>query len=126
VLKVAYATSDGFVVDGHFGSGERFDVYQVTSSGAVLLGSRTPAADATDRIASRVDLLRDCAILQVVSIGGPAAARVTRAGIHPLRVEADSPIEALNFRLRRVLAGNPPPWLRRLTREQLPAAGGAA
>lgn len=124
-MKVAYATSDGLVVDEHFGSGERFDVYQVTSSGAVFLGSRTPAADAADRINARVDLLRDCAILQVVSIGGPAAARVTRAGIHPLRAEPDSPIEALNFRLRRVLAGNPPPWLRRLTREQQPATGGA-
>ncbi|MGB1110107.1 MAG: dinitrogenase iron-molybdenum cofactor biosynthesis protein, partial [Gammaproteobacteria bacterium] len=55
-----------------------------------------------------------CQLLYVASIGGPAAAKVVRAGVHPIKLppnaevpEADTLLEGLQV----TLSGNPPPWL---------------
>lgn len=124
MLRVAYATTDGLAVDEHFGRCDRFDVYDLSAQHAVPLGSRVPAAadDSTSRIDTRVAVLRDCAILHVTSIGGAAAARVVHARIHPLRVAEGTAIDDLHARLIGVLAGNPPPWLRKVLRAHDPAA----
>lgn len=118
MLTVAYATSDGTAVDQHFGWCERFDVYRLTPDDAVLVDSRVPADvdGVTSRIEARVDLLRDCAILHVTSIGGAAAAKVINARIHPLKVVEGTGIEELNTRLSAVLGGTPPPWMRKVLR----------
>lgn len=121
MVKVAYATSDGAVVDQHFGRCDRFDVYDVTAGRATSLGSRIPRAIADAGVSeltdARVELLTDCAILSVTSVGGPAAARITNAGIHPITVVPGTSIAELNSRLRKVLASKPPPWLRRIARD---------
>ncbi len=120
MLKVAFATSDGIVVDQHFGSCRRFDVYEVSAELASLYESRVldPAVDdEAEKIESRLDAVRDCAILHVAAIGGTAAAKVVRARVHPLKVTEDTSIADQLVRLQRVLAGNPPPWLRKLLRQ---------
>ncbi|WP_131747196.1 nitrogen fixation protein NifX [Frankia sp. Cppng1_Ct_nod] len=125
MLKVAFATGDGTVVDQHFGSCRRFDVYEVSADLASLYESRVlgPAADdEATKIDSRLDAVRDCAILHVCAIGGTAAAKVVRARVHPLKVAEDTAITDLIVRLQNVLAGNPPPWLRKLLREATPGA----
>ncbi|NIQ11967.1 MAG: dinitrogenase iron-molybdenum cofactor biosynthesis protein, partial [Gammaproteobacteria bacterium] len=38
-----------------------------------------------DRNGFRVNLIDDCQVLYVVSVGGPAAAKVVRAGIYPIK-----------------------------------------
>lgn len=50
----------------------------------------------------------------MLSIGGPAAARVVNAGIHPLKRPQAGDIPVLPLReLQQVLGGEPPPWLAR-------------
>ena len=123
MLIVAFATGDGMTVDQHFGWCRRFDVYELTADEAVLAGSRwLPAAedDEADRIGSRLEAVRDCAILHVADIGGAAAARVVNARIHPLKVPSGTGIGALTARLQGVLAGTPPPWLRKVLRQHDP------
>lgn len=120
MLKVAFATSDGIVVDQHFGSCRRFDVYEISADLAALYESRvlSPASDdEAMKIDSRLDAVRDCAILHICAIGGTAAAKVVRARIHPLKVAEDTRVTDLIVRLQDVLAGNPPPWLRKLLRQ---------
>ncbi|MEO5354385.1 MAG: hypothetical protein H7835_14385 [Magnetococcus sp. XQGC-1] len=48
----------------------------------------------------------------MTGIGGPAAARVTRKGVLPLKVTDGTTATLWLDNLRRVLAGTPPPWLR--------------
>lgn len=120
MLKIAFATSDGSRVDQHFGWCRRFDVYEVTADGAYLLASRTlerPAEEEDVKIASRLEVVRDCAILNVCAIGGAAAAQVVAAGIHPMKVTEGVPVPDLLARFQAVLAGNPPPWLRKVLRQ---------
>jgi nitrogen fixation protein NifX len=120
VLKVAFATSDGETVDQHFGWCRRFDVYEVTAYGARLLETRWLDAapeDEQSKISSRLECVADCAILNVCDIGGSAAARVVNARIHPVKVPQGTPIIELNARLLGVLSGTPPPWLRKILRQ---------
>lgn len=127
MLRVAFATADGTVVDEHFGRCDRFDVYDLSPDSVQLVASRAPASaeDATGRIESRLELLRDCAILHVASIGGAAAARVVNAGIHPLKVAEGTAIADLTARLQGVLSATPPPWLRKVLRRHDPTSAPA-
>ncbi|CAI7980014.1 MULTISPECIES: nitrogen fixation protein NifX [Parafrankia] len=123
MLKIAFATSDGHAVDQHFGWCRRFDVYEVGPEGFHLFETRElgPAEDdEEDKIASRLAAVVDCAILNVCDIGGTAAAKVVKARIHPMKVPVGTEIDALLAKFVGVLAGNPPPWLRKVLRAHSP------
>lgn len=56
-------------------------------------------------------LLSDCHLLFCESIGGPAAARVIRHNIHPIKVPAATTIDGQLQALQEMLAEHMPPWL---------------
>jgi len=111
-IRVACASNNAEVLDGHFGSCEQFLVYQVSPLEIRLLEIRpTLEADyAEDRNASRAQLIGDCQVVYVQSIGGPAAAKVVRAGVHPVKVLKPGQSREILVRLQETLV-NPPPWL---------------
>ena len=116
-IRVACASNNGERLDGHFGSCARFLIYQVSAIASRLIAVR-PAPVVTrlsvDHSAERVALINDCHLLCVLSIGGPAAARVVNAGVHPFKRPQAEDISALLSELQQVLAGEPPPWLARI------------
>jgi nitrogen fixation protein NifX len=123
VLTIAFATEDGTAVDQHFGWCTRFDVYQLDGGRAELVQTRTPGAAQGEEatIASRLDAVRDCAIVHVTAIGAAAAARVVNAGIMPVKMPEGTPVSEVLDRLQDVLRGTPPPWLRKVLRRHDPA-----
>lgn len=114
-IRVACASNNGEELDGHFGSCERFLIYQVGPVEARLIAVRpTLAADhAEDRNAARAQLIADCQVLYVQSIGGPAAAKVVRAGAHPVKIGRSGPAREYLAHLQKTLL-NPPPWLAKI------------
>lgn len=114
-IRVAVASNLGEQLDGHFGSCLRFLVYQLTPEERQLIDVRSTwgADESDDRNAFRAGLIADCHVLYVVSVGGPAAAKVVRAGVYPIKKEAGEAQQVLAD-LQRVMAGNPPPWLARI------------
>lgn len=114
-LRVAIASNHGENLDGHFGSALRFLVYQVNRENVRLVDVRSTAgADASDdRNAARAALIRDCQILYLQSIGGPAAAKVVRAGVYPVKVKTPGPAREALAQLQTILDA-PPPWLARV------------
>ena len=86
-IRVAIASNHDEMLDGHFGSCERFLIYQVSPDAARLIAVRDALQTfhAEDRNAARAALVADCQILYLQSIGGPAAAKVVRAGVHPVK-----------------------------------------
>jgi len=111
-LRVAVAANRGENLDGHFGSCERFLVYQVSPDTIKLIAIRsTVEADAAeDKNAARSALINDCQIVYVQSIGGPAAGKVVRAGVHPVKKPTGGAAREVLVELQGRLS-SPPPWL---------------
>jgi nitrogen fixation protein NifX len=111
-IRVAISSNTGENLDGHFGSCERYLVYQVSPTDLRLIDQRpTLVADqAEDRNVARSKLIGDCDIVYVQSIGGPAAAKVVRAGAHPIKIPKAAPAREILSRLQQSLL-RPPPWL---------------
>lgn len=129
-MKIAFATQDLKTLDAHFGGARNFAIYDVSETETRFVEAVQFSAaskedgvhhDSEDRIASRVEALKGCTLLFVQAIGGPAAAKVVNARIHPIKVAQPEPITALLDRVQTMLRGTPPPWLRKVLHRE--AAG---
>lgn len=111
-IRVAFASNHHEDLDGHFGSCERFLVYQVSPTEMRLIDVRSAleADQEEDRNAARAALINDCQIVYIQSIGGPAAAKVIRANVHPVKVPAGGVARDVLAQLQGRLT-MPPPWL---------------
>jgi nitrogen fixation protein NifX len=113
-VRVAVASNGGELLDGHFGSCTRFLVYQVSPDELRLIDVRTTAGAATtgeDKNAERAALIADCDVLYIVSIGGPAAAKVVKKDVHPVKFPNGGEAREVLAEMQRVLKDGPPPWL---------------
>lgn len=123
-LRIAIATQDMRGLNAHFGSARKFAIYDVTPTTSVFIGAAAfddvsdeggkHKDDGDDRITPKVDALKGVHLLFVRAIGGPAAAKVVRANIHPVKIAEAQPIESVIARVQGMLAGAPPPWLRKI------------
>lgn len=115
LLKVAVASNNGEKLDGHFGSCGRFLIYLVSESAVSLAEVRSTRVtdDAEDRNVARAELIGDCHLAYMQSIGGPAAAKVVRAGIHPVKFPVGGEAREVLTQLQGTLSC-PPPWLAKL------------
>lgn len=122
-LRIAIATQDLENLNAHFGSATKFALYDVTATSsrfveAVGFDDVTKQQgrhdDTEDRITPKVEALKGSALLFVLAIGGPSAAKVVAAGIHPIKLKAAEPIPAVVARVQTMLSGNPPPFLRKI------------
>ncbi|MBB4268092.1 nitrogen fixation protein NifX [Roseospira visakhapatnamensis] len=128
-MKVALATQDMATVNAHFAGARTLAIYDVTPGGWSLVeavqfdeataedgrghGDAHGDTPGDDRVGPRLAALEGCALLFVKAIGGPAAARVVNARVHPIKVQDDEPVDRVLERVRGMLDGTPPPWLRK-------------
>lgn len=112
-IRVACASNKAEELDGHFGSCSRFLIYQVSATEMRLIDSRSASGPEArdDKNAYRASLIEDCQVLFVASIGGPAAAKVVRAGIHPIKYPDGGSARERIAALQKVIVDAPPPWL---------------
>ncbi len=111
-IRVACATDSGELIDGHFGSCRAFVLYDVSPTAVEFVSALSTAAadEEEDRNKARAALIGDCQIACFQSIGGPAAAKVVRAGAHPLKVASNTRVDDMLAKLQQALE-SPPPWL---------------
>lgn len=111
-IRVAVASNAASLINGHFGSCIRFLVYQLSRNECRLIGIRsTIEADGSDdRNLFRANLIKDCHVLFVQSIGGPAAAKVIRADIYPIKVPDVIEAEEQLGEFQQVFDAAPP-WM---------------
>jgi nitrogen fixation protein NifX len=117
-MKIAFATQDQQRVDAHFGWAKHLAVYDVSPEGYRFVhdfgfGDELAEDGNEDKLAPKLEAIKDCAIVYVAAIGGSAAARVVASKIHPIKVTAPEPILDILDKLQVVLKGTPPPWLRK-------------
>jgi nitrogen fixation protein NifX len=105
-------------VDAHFGWAKNIAIYEVASDDAHFLETIVFDGDLEedgneDKLAPKLEAIKDCSILYVAAIGGSGAARVVAAKIHPIKVQEPEAIDDILVKLQGVLKGTPPPWLRK-------------
>jgi nitrogen fixation protein NifX len=114
-IRIAIGSDDPQSISGHFGSCRQFLVYQIAADEARLIDVRSINIDAQrlhdDKNVYRAELIADCQVLYIASIGGPAAAKIIKYGIHPIKADQGEAITQIIKQLQIVLAHAPPPWL---------------
>ena len=124
-MKIAFATQDQQRVDAHFGWARHLAVYDITPEGYRFIADHAFGEDLAedgneDKLAPKLEIIKDCAIVYVAAIGGSAAARVVALKVHPVKLAQPEPILEVILRLQAVLRGTPPPWLRKAMRKGEP------
>jgi nitrogen fixation protein NifX len=112
-VRVAIASDSGDKLNGHFGSCLRYLVYQVSPNDARLVDIRDALAadEAEDKNLWRCQLIGDCHVVYVVSVGGPAAAKIIRADIYPIKLPEGGSAAEVTARFQQAMVESPPPWL---------------
>ena len=92
-MKVAFATQDLKRVDAHFGWAKNIAIYELTEDGhhfleAIQFDGDLQEDGNEDKLAPKIEAVKDCAILYVAAIGGSGAARVVANNIHPMKVSS--------------------------------------
>ena len=116
-MKVAFATKDMEEINAHFGGAKEFVVYNVSGEGFSLDGvvkTDTSELEGDSKTDFKVKALEGINIMYCESIGGTAAAKVIRSGIHPMKVQEPRKIEEVLNELVTMINGNPPPWVKRI------------
>ena len=117
-MKIAFATQDKERVDAHFGWAKSIVVYEISPEGHRFIesfdfGDKLEEDGDEDKLAPKLEAIKDVAILYVAAIGGSGAARVVAMKIHPIKVPQPESIAEILDKLQAVLKGTPPPWLRK-------------
>jgi nitrogen fixation protein NifX len=90
-------------------------IYQVSAEEVRLIDIRDTSIpeglEVDDKNVFRAELIQDCQVLYIASVGGPAAAKIVKMGIHPIKLSTIDPIAEVVDQLKSVIAGSPPPWL---------------
>ncbi|MDO9107246.1 MAG: dinitrogenase iron-molybdenum cofactor biosynthesis protein [Methylovulum sp.] len=117
-VRIACASDDAVNVDGHFGSCRQFMVYQISAEATRLIDIRHAEIPAglvvDDKNAYRAELIQDCKVVYMASVGGPAAAKIVKQGLYPIKLERVEAIADIVSQLQDVIAGTPPPWLAKI------------
>lgn len=117
-MKVAFCTQDMKRVDAHFGWAKNIVIYDMSSDDsrfveAIQFDGDLQEDGNEDKLAPKLEAIKNCVILYVAAIGGSGAARVVANNIHPIKVQEPEAIDDILVKLRGVLNGTPPPWLRK-------------
>jgi nitrogen fixation protein NifX len=123
-MKIAFTTVDRVHINAHFGWAEKIDVYEVSTEGYKFLETLTFTGDLKedgneDKLAPKLDALKDCTIVYVSAIGGSAAARLINQKVTPIKAHSDADkIAEVLTQLVKILNTNPPPWLRKALQQK--------
>lgn len=115
-VRIAVASNTDEKLDGHFGSCLRYLIYQLSEEEIRLVDIRSAeeASQSDDRNGFRVNLIKDCQVVYLVSVGGPAAAKVIKAGLYPMKVLEGGESREILGKLQGVMRTSPPPWLAKI------------
>jgi nitrogen fixation protein NifX len=126
-MKVAFATTDGKLIDEHFGRAGMFAIYDILETGhcfvemrkfadgmdMAVVDTKDKGALHDDAVQNKVDRLADCKLIYLTEIGGPSAARLVKKGIMPMKMKEIVSIESALGQLLETIKKSPPPWLRK-------------
>ncbi len=118
MIKIAFASKDGKLVNEHFGWCQKFYIYSLDENTYELLkevDSSKVHATEVDKLEYKIECIDSSDILYVAKIGPKAANMVKIAGTYPMKASSeDEKIENVLISLQNLIKNNPPLWLKRI------------
>lgn len=115
LLKVGFATSDGEIVDQHFGSASGIAIYGVNPGQYHMLTMAQfgqLAEDGNeDKLANKLALLEGCVAVYCRACGASAVRQLLSIQVHPVKVADDVRIKELIGALQEEMKAGPSGWL---------------
>lgn len=127
-LLVAFASSDGEMVDEHFGSAAAFYLYKLTASGSEFVAEQRFGQEKKDgnedKLKPKLAWLVGCDLVYVGSIGGSATRQLIALEVSPMQVAEGPDVADLVAGLQNQLAGTPERWLENILKRKAKRASG--
>ena len=128
MLRVAFASSNGLVVDQHFGSAVAFALYGIglhhASMETVAEFGPLEQNDTEDKLVNKLALLQGCAAVYCRACGASAVRQLLAINVQPVKVTDDTPISDLIAALQTELREGPSSWLAKaIKRHRTPGDG---
>ena len=116
-MNIAFASSNGDLIDQHFGWSKTFYLYEVGKESSKLLriidSSDEPEGE-KEKLNYKIGTISEADIMYCTKIGPTASKMIQSAGVHPVRVaEGESLTDAIS-KLQEMLNNAPAPWLLRI------------
>ena len=123
MLIVAFASSDGEIVDQHFGSSSGFHVYGIDGNTAIPLAAKSFGKEKRDgnedKLKPKLAWLTGCDLVYCGSVGGSATNQLIKLGAHPVSVKGGPDIEELITELQKEITGTMSPMLERIFKQKV-------
>lgn len=127
-LLVAFASSDGDMVDEHFGSAAAFYVHRISATDSEFVTHQRFGQEKRDgnedKLKPKLAWLVGCDLVYCGSIGGSASRQLIALDISPLQVAEGPDVEDLVSQLREQLAGTPERWLENILKRKAKRSSG--
>ena len=119
-IRVAFASTDGKVVDQHLAVAARFVLFRVSKTTVAVVGigefATMPGSEERGRLATRLAWLSDCDVVYAVAVGSKASMQLMARGVLPLRAPKGSSISAVLLGLQQELDESVAGWLEQVLR----------
>lgn len=117
-MLIAFASSDGILIDQHFGWSKSFELYRISAECAeyvkTLDSSEDAIGDEHEKLAYKISTVKEADIMYCSAIGPTASKMVLAEKIHPMRSNENDRIDETIRKIQELLLGSPPPWLLRI------------
>jgi len=116
-MNIAFASSNGELVDQHFGWSKQFYLYEVGKEDSKILSiidsSKEPEGE-KEKLNYKIGTINEADIMYCTQIGPTASKMIQASGIHPVRVAENESISDAIAKLQDMLNDAPAPWLLRI------------
>lgn len=116
-MNIAFASTNGELVDQHFGWSKKYYLYNVDKENSKFLSeidTSQEIEDEKEKLDYKIGAISEADIMYCTQIGPTASKMIQSSGVHPVRVAEGEKITDAISKLQDMLNDNPPPWLLRI------------
>lgn len=126
MLRLAFASDDRATVNQHFGAAAGFAIYALDGERWQLVELAEFPPETMDgnenKLPAKIAALAGCAAVYCLAAGGSAVKQLLAAGVQPVRLDDETPIDALLKQVSTAIRDGGIPWVDKALRKNADAA----
>ena len=126
MLRLAFASDDRATVNQHFGAAVGFAIYALDGERWQLVELAEFPPETMDgnegKLPAKIAALAGCAAVYCLAAGGSAVKQLLAAGVQPMRLDDEMPIDALLKQVSAAIRDGGIPWVDKALRKNGDAA----